>query len=96
MAKRTTRPNKSKAGAGTARQREALVLIDQIEPLILTIRDQKVLLDRDLAALYNVPTRRLNETGSSKRQAIPSSHPAAKTHVGGINSRRPMIPDRSG
>lgn len=31
------------------------------ESLILTIRNQKVLLDADLAAIYDVPTKRLNE-----------------------------------
>lgn len=32
-----------------------------IEPLILTLRDQRVILDADLAELYGVPTKRLNE-----------------------------------
>ncbi len=32
-----------------------------IESLILTIRGQKVILDADLAELYDVTTRRLNE-----------------------------------
>ena len=32
-----------------------------IEALILTIRGQRVILDADLAALYEVPTKRLNE-----------------------------------
>jgi len=32
-----------------------------IEPLILTVRGEKVLLDRDLARIYGVPTKRLNE-----------------------------------
>jgi hypothetical protein len=38
-----------------------LILLDQIEPLIHEIRGQKVILDSDLAALYGVPTKRLNE-----------------------------------
>ena len=33
----------------------------RIEPLILTLRGQKVILDADLAGLYGVQTRRLNE-----------------------------------
>lgn len=41
--------------------KESLQLVDQIEPLILDIRGQKVLLDRDLARMYGVATRRLNE-----------------------------------
>jgi hypothetical protein len=32
-----------------------------IESLILTLRGQKVILDADLAELYGVPTKRLNE-----------------------------------
>lgn len=32
-----------------------------LESLIVTIRNQKVLLDADLATIYNVPTKRLNE-----------------------------------
>ena len=32
-----------------------------LETLILTLRNQKVLLDADLAAIYGVPTRALNQ-----------------------------------
>lgn len=32
-----------------------------LESLILTVRGQKVLLDADLATIYGVPTKRLNE-----------------------------------
>ena len=35
--------------------------VEQIESLILTIRGKQVMLDRDLARLYGVETRRLNE-----------------------------------
>lgn len=35
--------------------------VEQIESLILTIRDKQVILDRDLARLYGVETKRLNE-----------------------------------
>ena len=38
-----------------------LILVDQIEPLIREIRGQKVVLDSDLAALYGVPTKVLNQ-----------------------------------
>jgi len=48
-----------------------LINIDQIEPLILDIRGQKVLLDKDLAALYGVPTRRLNEQVRRNRNRFP-------------------------
>ena len=38
-----------------------LILVDQIEPLILELRAQKVVLASDLAALYGVSTRALNQ-----------------------------------
>ncbi|MFH1963060.1 MAG: ORF6N domain-containing protein [bacterium] len=40
---------------------DQLVPIEGIEAKILLIRGQKVMLDRDLAELYEVPTKRLNE-----------------------------------
>jgi hypothetical protein len=38
-----------------------IILVDQIEPRIRQVRDQKVILDKDLAELYGVATKRLNE-----------------------------------
>lgn len=35
--------------------------VPPLETLILTLREQKVILDADLAGLYGVPTKRLNE-----------------------------------
>ncbi len=45
---------------------------------IRSIRDQRVILDNDLAALYGVPTKRLNErssaaTWTASRRISPSS-----------------------
>ena len=34
---------------------------ERIDPLILSLRGQKVILDADLSELYGVPTKRLNE-----------------------------------
>jgi hypothetical protein len=48
-----------------------IVLVDQIEPLIREIRGQKVLLDSDLALLYGVPTKRLNEQVRRNRERFP-------------------------
>src|ERR1700723_2448608 len=48
-----------------------IILVDQIEPLILEIRGQKVLLDSDLAALYGAPTKRLNEQVRRNRERFP-------------------------
>jgi hypothetical protein len=37
------------------------ITLDIIAPRILVFRDQRVILDSDLAALYDVPTKRFNE-----------------------------------
>jgi hypothetical protein len=42
-----------------------------IERLILTIRGQKVILDRDLASLYDIPTFRFNEAVKRNRKRFP-------------------------
>jgi hypothetical protein len=41
--------------------KQNLILVDQIETLILDLRGHKVILDTDLARLYGVATKRLNE-----------------------------------
>lgn len=41
--------------------KEVLIPAERIEQAILLIRGQKVMLDADLAELYGVPTKRLNE-----------------------------------
>ena len=42
-------------------QRGAVALVDRIEPCILLVRGQRVMLDADLAELYGTTTKRLNE-----------------------------------
>src|SRR3990172_9472277 len=42
-------------------ERAALIVTARIARKILVIRGQKVMIDADLAALYDVPTKRLNE-----------------------------------
>jgi hypothetical protein len=44
---------------------------DSLEPLILIIRNQRVILDADLARLYGVPTKRFNEAFKRNRQRFP-------------------------
>jgi hypothetical protein len=46
---------------GTSPQADALVPAERIERSIIVVRRQKVVLDSDLAALYGVSTKRLNE-----------------------------------
>lgn len=40
---------------------KGIIPLERIERLIYVIRGQKVILDQDLAALYSVETKRLNE-----------------------------------
>ena len=48
-----------------------LVLVEQIEPLIRNIRGRNVLLDNELAALYGVPTKALNQAIKRNRERFP-------------------------
>lgn len=41
--------------------KQSLVPVERIERAILLIRGRRVMLDADLAAIYGVPTKRLNE-----------------------------------
>ncbi|HWC02509.1 MAG TPA: ORF6N domain-containing protein [Methylomirabilota bacterium] len=49
-----------------------LVPADRVKRGILTIRSQKVMLDADLADLYGVTTRRLNEQVKRNRERFPA------------------------
>jgi len=51
---------------------ELLVPAERIERAILQIRGHKVMLDRDLAELYGVPTKRLNEQVRRNRDRFPA------------------------
>lgn len=49
----------------------ALVSVERIEQMILLIRGQKVILDKDLAALYEVSTSNLNKSVSRNIERFP-------------------------
>jgi hypothetical protein len=55
---------------GTERKK-AIQKAGMVEPRILTIRGQKVILDSDLARLYAVPTSRFNEAVKRNRNRFP-------------------------
>ncbi len=52
-------------------ERTSLVPYESIENRILILRGQKVILDADLAILYGVTTRRLNEQVKRNRERFP-------------------------
>lgn len=49
----------------------ALVPLEHVEGAILALRGQRVILDADLAILYGVPTKRLNEQVKRNRRRFP-------------------------
>lgn len=55
----------------TARKRQELIPQEIIENKIYLIRGEKVMLDRDLAELYGVPAKRLNEQVKRNRERFP-------------------------
>jgi hypothetical protein len=50
---------------------QVLVPAERIERSILLIRGQKVMMDADLARIYHVPTKRLNEQVKRNRHRFP-------------------------
>ena len=50
---------------------KSLVPLERIEKAILLIRGKKVMLDRDLAELYQVPTGVLNQAVKRNRNRFP-------------------------
>ena len=52
-------------------EKPEIILVDQIEPLIHAIRNETVVLDTDLAALYGVPTGTLNRQVKRNKERFP-------------------------
>ena len=46
---------------------------EKIKNLIYTIREKQVMLDSDVAMLYNYPTKRINETVNRNKQRFPEN-----------------------
>lgn len=78
--------------------------VERIENRILLIRGEKVILDADLAALYGVSTKRLNEQVRRNRERFPDDFmfqltaaelSALKDQIGGSNLRSQVATSRS-
>jgi len=54
-----------------AKSNEALVALEVIEGRIFVLRGHRVMLDRDLAELYGVPVKRLNEQVKRNSDSFP-------------------------
>ena len=53
---------------------KTLIGFEEIEDKIITLRGQKVLLDRDVAALYGVETKRVNEALRNNLDKFPEDY----------------------
>jgi len=53
-------------------KQSALIPVERIEKAIYLIRGERVMLDRDLAMLYEVETRALNQAVTRNRERFPS------------------------
>lgn len=58
----------------TKKELSAVVSTKDVESLTLTVRDQQVLLDRDVAELYGVQTRRVNEAVKNNPKKFPAGY----------------------
>jgi hypothetical protein len=56
----------------TAKKKQELTKVEPIEPVIRAVRGRKVILDADLARIYRVTTKRLNEQVKRNRERFPS------------------------
>ena len=74
----------------------ASVASDKITAVIRTIRGQKVILDSDLASIYGVPTKRLNEQFRRNRKRFPEDFAFKLTCEEAANLRSQIATASSG
>ena len=53
------------------KKRDSIIVSDNIENAIFFIRGQKVMIDTDIARLYGVPTKALNQAVKRNRNRFP-------------------------
>ncbi len=53
-------------------KKQDILVIEQIEPMILLVRGQRVMLDADLAVIYETSTKALNQAVKRNRDRFPS------------------------
>jgi hypothetical protein len=73
-----------------------LINQDKVEAKIFVIRDQKVMLDSDLAVLYGVPTKRLNEQVNRNSSRFPADFMFRLTPEEAENLRSQIATSSSG
>ena len=53
---------------------QSLISTNEVEKLMLNVRGQNVLLDRDVAMLYGVETKRVNEAVKNNPEKFPEGY----------------------
>lgn len=66
---------------------KSLIVLEPVEPLIRELRGERVILDADLARIYGVPTKRLNEQVRRNADRFPPDFVFRPT-AGELNSMR--------
>src|SRR5437870_564131 len=69
----------------SSKTKQALVTTEPVEPVIRVIRGQRVILDSDLARIYGVTTKRLNEQVKRNRQRFPDDFMFRLTRAEGMS-----------
>ena len=54
--------------------KDYVMQIETVEKMIVTIRDRRVIIDRDVAALYGVETKRVNEAVRNNPEKFPDGY----------------------
>jgi hypothetical protein len=80
-------PRPIQQGEGCSLVKAELVPLDRIERVIVVLRGHKVILDGDLAALYGVTPKRLNEQVRRNHERFPSDFMFQLTHQESENLR---------
>ena len=52
----------------------AIIKLEQVENKIINLRDMKVIIDYDIADLYGVETKRINEAVSNNPDKFPDGY----------------------
>jgi ORF6N domain len=70
-------------------KQSGLIPIESIEKAIHLIRGEKVMLDRDLAALYEVPTKVFNQAVKRHKERFPADFmfQLSKAELASVHSR---------
>ena len=67
----------------------------QIEDKIVSLKGKPVLIDRDVAQLYGVPTKRINEAVKNNQNKFPQGYVIPLTSKSGIVCGRNIRPQTS-